>query len=111
MFTSSVSVSTEDRIITLSTCDYDFNDANIPEQFRWWLNEFDAFHKKLEKYTESKCPGCRKNPPSGTGCIEGCIIPNCVKQHEVNFCAECSEFPCSKAKDYFVTINKIIGQD
>lgn len=29
MFTSSVSVSTEDRIITLSTCDYDFDDARL----------------------------------------------------------------------------------
>jgi sortase B len=29
MFVSSVSVSTEDRIITLSTCDYDFNDARL----------------------------------------------------------------------------------
>lgn len=29
MFTSSVGVSTEDRIITLSTCDYDFDDARL----------------------------------------------------------------------------------
>jgi hypothetical protein len=28
----------------------------------------------------------------------------------VNYCAECSEFPCGKAKDFFATINKIIGQ-
>lgn len=90
---------------------YDFNDANMPEKFRWWLDEFEAFHKKLEKYSKSKCPGCRNNPPSGSGCIEGCIVPNCVRVQGVNCCAECSEFPCGKAKNFFATINNIIGQD
>lgn len=90
---------------------YDFNDANIPEQYRWWLDEFESFHKKLEKYTASKCPGCRNNPISGLGCIEGCIVPKCAKMHGVDYCAECSDFPCEEAKDFFANINMIIGQD
>ena len=90
---------------------YDFNDANMPDQYRWRLNEFEEFYKQLEKYTKRKCPGCRNNPSSGSGCIEGCFITSCVKEHGVDYCAACSEYPCEKAKTFFTTINKIIGQD
>ena len=44
-------------------------------------------------------------PPCGLmcytcpGCIEGCFIPECVKEHDVDFCAECDKFPCSKVRD------------
>jgi hypothetical protein len=90
---------------------YDFNDANIPDQYRSWLSEFEAFYKNLSGYTKSQCPGCRNNPSPGAGCIEGCIVPNCVKDHGVDFCADCSEFPCKKAKDFFLTINNVTAND
>ncbi len=90
---------------------YDFNDANIPEQYRGYLDEFASFYKELEKYTDSKCPGCRNKPIPGFGCIEGCVVPECVKEQGVDYCAECSEFPCEKATNFFATINKVIGRD
>lgn len=90
---------------------YEFNDANIPEEYRSWLNEFKTFHGELEKYIKRPCPGCRNNPSTGAGCIEGCIIPSCTKEHNVNFCGECSEFPCKKAKDFYAKINDTITAD
>lgn len=90
---------------------YDFNDANIPEQYHSLLDEFEAFYLKLDGYTKASCPGCRNNPSTGIGCIEGCVVPSCVKEHGVDFCAECQEFPCQKAKDFFTTVNNIIGSD
>ncbi|MDF2543870.1 MAG: hypothetical protein K0S47_3588 [Herbinix sp.] len=90
---------------------YDFNDENIPEQYRSWLNEFEVFYKILNGYTKSKCPGCRNNPSSSNGCIEGCVVPSCVKEHGIDFCAECSDFPCQKGKDFFITINNTIRRD
>lgn len=90
---------------------YDFNDANIPEEYRSWLGEFKAFYNKLEKYTTRSCAACRNNPSPGTGCIEGCIVPACAKERNVNFCGECSDFPCEKAKDFFTKINDIIVSD
>ena len=90
---------------------YDFNDANIPEQYRAWLVEFETFYKKLDRYTPSKCPGCRNNPTSNAGCIAGCVVPTCVKEHGVDFCADCSEFPCQRARDFFATVNEVIGID
>lgn len=90
---------------------YDFNDANIPDKYRSRLNDFKTFYDKLEKYTKRTCVACRNNPCPGSGCIEGCVIPSCTKEHNVNFCGECSDFPCEKAKDFFAKINDTIVSD
>lgn len=90
---------------------YEFNDANILEEYHSWLKEFKTFHCKLEKYTKPHCVGCRNNPFPGSGCMEGCVIPSCTKEHNVNFCAECSDFPCKKAKDFYSKINDTIASD
>lgn len=39
------------------------------------------------------------------------MVPICVKEHGIDYCAECSEFPCKKAQDFFSTINDVIGND
>lgn len=90
---------------------YDFNDANLPEKYRSYLDEIKTFYNKLEKYTKRPCVACRNNPSSGTGCIEGCVIPSCTKEHNVDFCGECSDFPCKKANDFFAKINNTILSD
>ncbi|WP_167954876.1 DUF3795 domain-containing protein [Anaerosporobacter faecicola] len=99
------------KLCTLFEGYYDFNDANIAKENRSWLSDFADFYKKLEQYTQPGCPGCRNNPTPGKGCIEGCIIPSCVKEHGVDVCAECIEFPCKKAKEFFQGINQVIGYD
>lgn len=90
---------------------YDFNDANIPDEYRSWLTEFKSFYDKLEKYKKRPCVACRNNPPSSSGCIEGCVIRSCTKERGVNFCSECSDFPCEKANNFFAKINQTILTD
>lgn len=90
---------------------YDFNDQNLPEEHKGWLPEFAGFRDRLEGYGKSECVGCRNKPVAGAGCIEGCVVPDCVKAHAVDFCAECPEFPCQKARDFFATVNNVIGRD
>lgn len=90
---------------------YDFNDANLPEKYRPWLDEFAAFERRLERFTQSTCPGCRSNPKPGAGCIEGCVVPSCVKEKGIDYCGECNDFPCEKARSFFARINDVIGKD
>lgn len=73
----------------------EFLDKNLKEKYRHKLGEFSTFKKKLKKYAHPKCSGCRNGRANGCS-IKNCIIPDCVKEHQVNFCAECLEFPCNK---------------
>lgn len=90
---------------------YDFNDANLPEQYRSWLDKFETFYNMLDRQSRRPCPSCRNNPTSGSGCIDGCVIPSCVKERGINFCAECTEFPCAKATQFFCAVNETICAD
>lgn len=87
----------------------EFRSEYLPEENRSaWHSEFNAFDNTLHFLGGASCPGCRNNPPSnkgGWGCLEGCVIPTCVKERGVDFCAECDEFPCQKAKNFFATHN------
>lgn len=72
-----------------------------------WLAYFDGFRNTLTQICGT-CPGCRKGP--GDGCIEGCVIPACVRERGVAFCAECGVFPCEKARDFFAAYDERIGR-
>lgn len=76
----------------------EFLDKNLTSAYRHKLDEFKIFTKKLKKYAYPKCGGCRNNPAIGCS-IKGCIIPKCIKERNVDFCANCSEFPCSKVNE------------
>jgi hypothetical protein len=39
-------------------------------------------------------PGCYECSGKASGCIAGCIVPQCVKQHGVEYCGYCPELPC-----------------
>jgi len=56
--------------------------------------------EELQKYAMGKCPGCRSERDCACS-IEGCYIPECTKQHNVNFCGECEDFPCSGISEVF----------
>lgn len=73
----------------------EFLEKNLKEEYSYKLEEFKIFRKKLAKYAHPKCGGCRFDK-STLCCIANCPIPACVKEHEVDFCADCKEFPCSK---------------
>ena len=78
---------------------HEFLDKRLPEEYRYVLEEHDSHIKSLKKAADSSCPGCRKSDGSGPGCIKGCFIPACVKEHKVEFCGECAKFPCGRIKE------------
>lgn len=73
----------------------EFLDKNLKKEYRHKLDEFKVFTTKLKKYANPKCNGCRTGRAEGCS-IKNCIIPECTKEHNVDFCAECSKFPCTK---------------
>lgn len=90
---------------------YDFNDANIPNEYRGWLPELKKFTDTLVQNANASCPSCREQPETAKGCIPDCYVRNCYKIKGVDYCAECVEFPCEGALAFFKGINEIIGQD
>ena len=76
----------------------EFLDKNLKAQYRHKLDDYLVFHKKLKKYANPKCSGCR-NGRASSCCIKGCFIPECTQKHHVLFCAQCSEFPCDKVNE------------
>lgn len=90
---------------------YDFNDANIPAEYRSRLDEFKEFDAELSRYTSASCPSCREIEGSAAGCIENCYVRLCYKQKGVDFCADCPDFPCGAAREFFDGINAVIASD
>ena len=90
---------------------YEFNDANLPDEYRGWLKDLKEFYEKLERNTHSACPTCREYPENAQGCIDNCVVRDCYKKKHVDFCAECSDFPCQKAIDFFQQVNPVIIKD
>lgn len=61
------------------------------------LNKINIFNEMLQGlYNGEGCTGCQTNNGEHGGCIAGCGIPKCSKEHGVNFCADCKEFPCQR---------------
>ncbi|MEA4823907.1 MAG: DUF3795 domain-containing protein [Clostridiaceae bacterium] len=61
------------------------------------LKRIKIFNEMLrELISQPNCSGCHTCGGEGGGCIPGCIIPGCAKNHHVDFCAQCPEFPCEK---------------
>lgn len=61
---------------------------------------FKAFQEELAKYSAGKCSGCRNREHHGCS-IEGCFILECTKEHDIDYCGECTEFPCDKTQKIF----------
>ncbi|MFR1477820.1 MAG: DUF3795 domain-containing protein [Hydrogeniiclostridium mannosilyticum] len=65
-----------------------------------WHTFFNQFQETLYTFSVSGCPGCR-NFPEACNPFGNCTIHKCTIEHGVDFCADCSEFPCTKPKDVF----------
>lgn len=66
------------------------------------LEAIKSFNKTLNDLQENAhCPGCREANGDFWGCIKSCIVPKCTKEHGVDYCAECTEFPCDKNNNIF----------
>ena len=74
----------------------EFLDEKLPDEYRHILDEHDKYIEKLKKDSTPGCLGCRKTDGKGPGCIKDCFIPDCAKEHSVDFCGECGEFPCQR---------------
>ena len=76
----------------------EFLEKNLKKEYRHKLDEFIVFQNKFKKYANPKCGGCRNGGSSGCS-IKSCFINECCKEHNVNFCGECSLFPCDKVNN------------
>ena len=84
----------------------EFLDKNLIAAYRHKLEEFENFEKKLNKYANPKCNGCRTGGANGCS-IKGCFINECTKEHKVNYCGECPLFPCDKVNSSIFKENVI----
>jgi len=89
----------------------DYKEVTLPEQFRWMLSDLEIFMDKLESFASRNCNGCRAGPSASAGCVVGCVVPDCTKAHNVDFCAECSEFPCQYAHAFLSSQNRPLAKD
>jgi len=56
------------------------------------FNKYPEFKEFLEFLINAQCEGCRSG-----GCVNSeCKVHHCHKEQNVDFCAECSLFPCDK---------------
>jgi len=57
------------------------------------LAAYPAFRDVLDLLAHGPCSGCR----DGRGCMPGCVVRACTAERGYAFCAECPEFPCTRA--------------
>lgn len=66
--------------------------AKIFQKMNPVFDNYQAFDELLRFFAEGSCTGCR-----GKGCLfHDCEVAHCEKDHKVDFCFQCSEFPCAK---------------
>lgn len=65
--------------------------ADRSKRFNPIFNSYPEFVAILEYFTKGNCLGCRFTDAPAPGCS----IRACHKEHQVDFCAECSHFPCT----------------
>lgn len=74
----------------------EFYQRHIPDM----VKRYSDFEGTLRNYGTGICSGCRSNEHNICS-IKGCFILHCVTEHGVDFCGECSEFPCEKTNGLF----------
>ena len=58
------------------------------------FNKYPDFKIMLDFFSNVSCEGCRK-----TDCqlYENCLVKNCIKDKNIDFCFQCPEFPCKNS--------------
>jgi hypothetical protein len=56
------------------------------------LAEYGRFAEVLEFFTRASCAGCRE----GGAQLPFCAARTCHREQGVDFCFQCSEYPCSR---------------
>jgi hypothetical protein len=57
------------------------------------FNNYPAFKALLDYFTQVECQGCREEKCK---LFTNCKVKECTREHQVDFCYECDEFPCQK---------------
>jgi len=60
--------------------------------FQKVFSAYPQFKELLVHFSSGDCAGCR----SGVCRYPNCIVPACATEHGVDFCFQCSEFPCER---------------
>ncbi|MDD3313640.1 C-GCAxxG-C-C family (seleno)protein [Pseudodesulfovibrio sp.] len=56
------------------------------------FGHYAGFRELLDFLASGSCGGCR-----GQGCLfQSCKVPDCAREHGVDYCFECPEFPCDR---------------
>ncbi len=74
----------------------EFYGKHIPDA----VESYENFEKVLSRYSAASCSGCRSAEHNGCS-IKGCFLLECTKNHGIDFCGECEEFPCKKTRELF----------
>lgn len=74
----------------------EFYKKHIPDA----VESFNNFEDVLCIYSSASCSGCRSTEHNGCS-IKGCFLLECTREHGIDFCGECSEFPCKKTTELF----------
>ena len=74
----------------------EFYEKHIPDA----VESYNNFEGVLGMFGNAPCSGCRSTEHNGCS-IKGCFLLECTKEHGVDFCGECNEFPCGKTKELF----------
>lgn len=77
----------------------EFYEVHMPNA----VESYNNFEGVLSIYAGASCSGCRSTEHNGCS-IEGCFLLECTKNHGVDFCGECHEFPCKKTQELFEEI-------
>ena len=74
----------------------EFYEKHLPDAVESYSN----FEEVLRMYSSAPCSGCRSKEHNGCS-IEGCFLLECTRNHNIDFCGECDEFPCKKTMELF----------
>lgn len=74
----------------------EFYQKHIPTAVEGYVN----FEAVLKEYSMGSCAGCRSEEHNECS-IAGCFILECAREHQVDFCGVCREFPCTKTEKLF----------
>jgi len=57
------------------------------------FNKYPDFKEMLNHFANASCNGCRED---SCKLFTSCKVKQCSKDHSVDFCFQCKQFPCSK---------------
>lgn len=64
------------------------------------VESYANFESVLNMFCAGPCSGCRSTEHNVCS-IKGCFLLVCTKEHGVDFCGECNEFPCERTRTLF----------